>query len=81
VTDRLSELLNDERDIVMAADIAPILGVTANSIRRQADIEPGALGFRVIRIGERTLIPRVPFIRFILGEEANNVSSEQTRSA
>lgn len=65
--DQLRVLMQDERDIVLAADIAPILGVTANSIRQQADIDPGALGFNVIRVGGRTLIPRKPFIEYILG--------------
>lgn len=65
----LMALIQDDRDLLFAADIAPILGVDANSIRRQADAEPGALGFPVIRIGAKTLIPRRPFIQYILGKE------------
>lgn len=70
MSETLTELIMDDRDILRPTDIAPILGVDPNSIRRQADIEPAALGFPVIRIGSRTLIPRRPFLRFILGEKS-----------
>ena len=73
--DLLQALIQDDRDIILAADIAPILGVTANSIRRQADVAPEALGFRVIRVGERTLIPRRPFLQYILGKEVETWAS------
>ena len=69
MSEKLILLMRDERDLLLAADIAPVLGVDANSIRRQADVKPGALGFPVIRVGSKTLIPRRPFLRFILGEE------------
>lgn len=65
--EKLTALIRDDRDLILASDIAPVLGVDANSIRRQADVEPTALGFPVIRVGARTLIPRRPFIMFILG--------------
>ena len=69
MSDKLAALIRDKRDLLLATDIAPILGVDPNSIRRQADVEPTALGFPVIRVGAKTLIPRKPFILFILGEE------------
>lgn len=68
-SDRLNALIQDDRDLLFASDIAPVLGVDANSIRRQADAEPAALGFPVIRVGSKTLIPRRPFIQYILGKE------------
>lgn len=69
MSDKLAALIRDDRDLLLATDIAPVLGVDANSIRRQADAEPQALGFPVIRVGSKTLIPRRPFLRFIIGEE------------
>ena len=69
MSDKLAALIRDDRDLLLATDIAPVLGVDANSIRRQADAEPGALGFPVIRVGAKTLIPRRPFIQYILGKE------------
>lgn len=66
----LEELKKDPRVLVDAADVAKILGVNAQSIRGQAHLDPAFLGFRVIVIGDRTLIPRKPFIAFIEGESA-----------
>ena len=45
------------------ADVAPILGVDAQSIRMEAARDVPRLGFPVIRIGNTTKIPRVPFLR------------------
>ena len=67
----LKALEVDDRMLLLASDIAPVLGVDPNSIRKQADVEPGALGFPVIRIGSKTLIPRVPFLVYITGKEAS----------
>lgn len=64
----LEELQKDQRILVDAADVAPILGVNPQSIRGQAHLDPRFLGFRVIVIGERTLIPRKPFIEYLTGE-------------
>lgn len=55
---------------VKPSDVAPVLGVDPHSIRLQAEEEPRALGFNVIRVGNKTLIPRLPFIRFVEGEPA-----------
>ena len=48
-------------------DIAPILGCNPQSIRSATQTEEGrkALGFAVTRVGTRTLIPRMAFIRFV----------------
>jgi hypothetical protein len=64
----LEDLMADTRILVDAADVAPILGVNPQSIRGQAHLDPAFLGFRVIVIGDRTLIPRKPFIEYITGQ-------------
>lgn len=64
----LEELQKDQRILIDAADVAPILGVNPQSIRGQAHLDPKFLGFRVIVIGDRTLIPRKPFIEYITGQ-------------
>lgn len=64
----LEDLMADTRILVDAADVAPILGVNPQSIRGQAHLDPAFLGFRVIVIGDRTLIPRKPFIEYLTGE-------------
>lgn len=64
----IEELKNSQRILVDAIDVAEILGVNAQSIRGQAQLDPRFLGFRGIVIGTRTLIPRKPFIEYITGE-------------
>lgn len=61
----IDELKNSPRILVDAEDVAEILGVNPQSIRGQAHLDPRSLGFRVIVIGSRTMIPRKPFIEFI----------------
>lgn len=56
--------------MITPADAAPVLGVDPQSIRLQAEEDPRMLGFRVSRIGGRTLIPRLPFISWVEGASA-----------
>ena len=39
------------------------------AIRIMARENPAALGFPVVVIGTRTKIPRVPFLRYVLGDK------------
>lgn len=64
----IDELKASPRILVDAEDVAKILGVSPQSIRGQAQLDPRFLGFRVIQVGQRTLIPRKPFLEYI-GEE------------
>lgn len=61
----LEKLKQCTRILVDAKDVAEILGVNPQSIRGQAHLDPRFLGFRVIVIGERTMIPRKPFLEYI----------------
>ena len=61
----LNALKASDKVMLIPEDIAPVLGVAAHSIRLQAQEDPRMLGFRVTRTGNKTLIPRVPFIAFI----------------
>ena len=45
--------------------ISPILKVNPHSIRLAARENPKGLGFPVIVVGNRTLIPRKPFLEYI----------------
>ncbi|MBQ7824967.1 MAG: hypothetical protein IJ337_01275 [Clostridia bacterium] len=58
-----------DNPIITPADIAPVLGVDAHSIRLQAAEDVGAMKFAV-RVGNKTLISRLAFIRFVEGEPA-----------
>ena len=57
-----------DKTMLLAADVASVLGCDPHSIRIQAREYPEQLGFPVVVIGHRTLIPRKAFLRF-MGEE------------
>lgn len=44
---------------------ASVIGCRAQNIRVAAAQKPELLGFPVIRVGTRTKIPRLPFIKFL----------------
>lgn len=64
----MAEIKGSDKALLLAKDVAPILGCDPHSIRIQAREYPEQLGFPVVVIGNRTLIPRKPFLRF-MGEE------------
>lgn len=61
----LEEIKNSKETMLTPADVAPILGCNPHSIRLQAQEDPYKLGFNVCVVGNRTLIPRLPFIQFV----------------
>ena len=48
-------------------DVAEVLGCAPQGIRDAARKNPQALGFPVTVIGNRTRIPRIPFLEFVMG--------------
>ncbi len=70
----LEEIKASDREMLIPNDIAAALGVNPHSIRLQAQGDPGKLGFNVCVVGSRTLIPRLPFLNFVLGENANDAT-------
>ena len=64
----LPEIKASDKDMLIPTDIAKILGCDAHTIRIQARTWPESLGFPVVVLGNRTLIPRRPFLKF-MGEE------------
>lgn len=63
----LEEIRASDKATLLPTDVAPVLGVNAHSLRIQAASGPELLGFPVIRVGTRTLIPRLPFLAYIEG--------------
>lgn len=56
-------------DVLITPEVAAkVLGCNPHSIRLQAEKDPSALGFRVCRIGNKTKIPRLPFLQWLTGE-------------
>ena len=54
-----------DKIMLTAADVAPILGFDANSIRLQAREDPSLLGFPVVVAGTRVQIPKEGFLHFM----------------
>lgn len=65
----IQEIKASDKAFLIPADIAGLLGVDPHSIRITARDCPDRLGFPVVRIGNKTKIPRIPFLVF-MGEEA-----------
>ena len=65
----LEEIKASTKDILTAADIAPVLGCDPYNIILQAkqDAKEGVnnLGFNVTVVGTRVKIPRLAFLRFM----------------
>ncbi len=66
----LDEIRESEKPFLIPADIAPLLGCDPYSISIAARDCPQSLGFPVVRVGNRTKIPRVGFLNFWTGEKA-----------
>lgn len=61
----IQEIEQMKKDLLNAEDVAAYLCVNPQTIRSQAQREPEKLGFPVIVLGSRVLIPRLAFISFI----------------
>lgn len=61
----LQEIRNLDENVITPEIAAGVLRCTPQSIRTQVAVDPGKLGFPVIKIGTRCLIPRIPFLRFM----------------
>ena len=64
----LEEIRSLDRDIITPDEAAGALHCDPQYIRCAAAQCPWVLGFPVIRIGNRTKIPRLAFLRFMEGE-------------
>lgn len=61
----VEEMKKSTSEFVTARDVRDILHVDDSSIRNQARADASKLGFAVVVCGNKVLIPRVPFLRFI----------------
>lgn len=61
----LDEMRNSNKAFLIPTDVAEALGCNPHLIRIIARDSPKKLGFPVIRIGNRTKIPRIPFLEYM----------------
>lgn len=64
---------------LLPEEAALVLGCDRGNINVMASTQEGreALGFRVVRIGSHTKIPRIPFLRFMGWEGKINGAKEE----
>lgn len=60
----LQEVEAIPKAMLLVADVAPFLSCNPESLRVQARREPDALGFPVVVIGNRVLIPKDGFVHY-----------------
>lgn len=61
----INDMLQSTDPFLSPADIAEVLHCDPQSIRSQAQADPGKLGYPVIVINRRIRIPRIPFLHFL----------------
>ena len=61
----VSEIQSANKPYLTPVEVAEVLECDPQAIRLAARDNPGQLGFPVVRVGKRTKIPRIPFLRFL----------------
>nr|DAQ52686.1 MAG TPA: excisionase [Caudoviricetes sp.] len=61
----VSEIQAANKPYLTPVEVAEVLECDPQAIRLAARDNPGQLGFPVVRVGKRTKIPRIPFLRFL----------------
>lgn len=59
----IEEIRQSDKAFLLPKDIAPVMGSNEQTIRVAARL--GVLGFPVTFVGNRTKIPRIPFLKYI----------------
>ncbi len=75
----VEEMITSDKAILIPKDIAPVLQCDPYTISLMARDCPERLGFPVCRIGSRTKIPRLPFLKWlgVIGDTYSGILNEQ----
>ncbi len=73
------EIKKSNKDFLIPADVAEILGCSAYSINQQAAKNIKDLGFNASKIGSRVKIPRIAFINFMEGKTETKLNKQQKK--
>lgn len=76
----IQAIIDSNKEILTPAEIAPILGVDPHYIRIAARQRPELLKFEFFISGNRTKIPRIPFLRYIGINVDQQPSSEKPQA-
>ena len=63
------EIENLSDEVLTCVQVSKVLKSEVAALHKQAVTNPKTLGFPVIVVGTRVKIPRIPFIKFVRGEE------------
>lgn len=63
------EIENLSDEVLTCVQVSKVLKSEVAALHKQAVTNPKNLGFPVIVVGTRVKIPRIPFIKFMRGEE------------
>lgn len=66
----LEEIESMDALTLTPAQVASVLNCDPQVVRLSAKNRPDLLGFPVICVGNRVKIPRIPFLRFVKGEQS-----------
>ncbi len=74
----IEQCKNSKKPFLELADIIPdIVPVSIPTVRQQVFSDRSRLGFPVVTIGTRILVPRVPFLNYVLSSnEMHNAKKE-----
>lgn len=61
----IREMQAADKPYLTPAEVAGVMECDPQAIRLAARDNPAQLGFPVIRVGKRTKIPRIPFLRYM----------------
>ena len=64
----ISDLESIPRDYLKVSEVCSVIHTKPETFRGQAHQAPQKIGFPVIVIGSRIKIPKIPFIKFMRGE-------------
>ena len=64
----LEEIKSSDKTMLVPSDVAPVIHCDPHALRIIAHTKPETLGFPVLCIRTRTLIPREAFLAFMAGK-------------
>lgn len=76
----IQAIIDSNKEVLTPVEIAPILGVDPHYIRIAAKQRPELLKFEFFISGNRTKIPRIPFLRYIGINVDQQPSSEKPQA-
>ena len=62
---KLADIEAMDKELLLMEDIAPFIGADPQNLRSQAQDNPNMLGFPVIVVGSRVMVPKAGFVHYM----------------